>query len=528
MVTTPAIAPGDMTADQLALRTSARVTASTAHGPVVGGRVRNGVQVFLNVPYGLDVPRWADPAPLPPSFRYTGEYTADGAYCAQPGRSYTAHIPLRDRLGGGTPTENPFFADIYVPSGVDLAAVGAGHPRLPVRVFIHGGFLQFGSTSGQYNQQFFAAEARTEVRVLLAHRLSALGFLASARAGVHGNYGFKDVWLGLEWVREHIGSFGGDPASVHLSGLSGGAHVVHQLLHRAAALSPARAPFATALLQSNAILADAVAPRDREAQFGAFCRALGADPDSPAILAELRDTRRFPTAALVAAVEAMGHHSTFRGVVEPGWIRADQMAFQRGPMGQALAAAGVRAVLAGDVRDEAAFYALVHDVSAPEDLLPNVARYYPEGVAARLLAAYEPLGAGADAADCAARLGRALADGQVHLPVRVLCRDLARALPTIRYAVELVPRALGTRGVVTHGSDTALQHLRRSVLAPDEEAAAVAWHDALWGEAARVMDGTFVQRPDDEVLLLAKDGQVRWAHDWRWEQLRAVEAAVLG
>jgi carboxylesterase type B len=41
----------------------------------------------------------------------------------------------------------------------------------PVRVFAHGGFLQFGSTSGSmYNQQFFAAEHFGEVRVLLGHR----------------------------------------------------------------------------------------------------------------------------------------------------------------------------------------------------------------------------------------------------------------------------------------------------------------------------------------------------------------------
>ncbi|WOO83410.1 putative esterase/lipase [Vanrija pseudolonga] len=520
-------ARSDMTADQLRLASSARVAATTAHGRVVGGRVRNGCQVFLNVPYGLDVARWEDPRPLPPSYRYPTEheYTVDGLYCAQPGRSYTAQIPIRDRLGQGAPTENPFFADIYVPSGVDLSHP----PRLPVRVFVHGGFLQFGSTSGQhYNQQFFAAEARHEVRVLLGHRLSALGFLASASAGIPGNYGFKDVWLGLEWVQRHIASFGGDPAQVHLSGLSGGAHVVHQLLHRAAALSPAPAPFVTALLQSNGIVSDPLTPSERETQFAAFCAQLGADPASPSILAELRDTARYPTAALVAAVENMGLHSTFRGVVEAGWLRADQMAFQRsGGLGAALSAAGVRCVIAGDVRDEDAFYGIVHDVTTATDLLPNVARYYPLDVAQRLLAAYPPLDADAPRAQCQARLGRVLADGQVHLPVRLLCRDLAPALPTVRYAVEMVPRALGTGGLVTHGSDTAIQHLRLSVLSADEEDAAVAWHDAVSGQVGAVMNGSFTQRPEDEVLLLSKNGRVGWARDWRWDELRAVEAAAL-
>ncbi|MDN8999735.1 hypothetical protein Q0P46_14560, partial [Staphylococcus aureus] len=76
------------------------------------------------------------------------------------------------------------------------------------------------------------------------------------------------------------------------------------------------------------------------------------DPTSPTIFAELRDTTRYPTAQLVKAVENMGIHSTFRGVVEDGWLRPDQMDFQRsGGMGEALKAAGVRCVIAGDVRD---------------------------------------------------------------------------------------------------------------------------------------------------------------------------------
>ena len=76
---------------------------------------------------------------------------------------------MRNRLGLGSPTENPFFADIYAPSHVEFGATG--QPLLPVRVFIHGGFMQFGSTSGQYyNQQFFSAEHFGEIRVLLGHR----------------------------------------------------------------------------------------------------------------------------------------------------------------------------------------------------------------------------------------------------------------------------------------------------------------------------------------------------------------------
>lgn len=45
-----------------------------------------------DVPYGLDVPRWTDPQPLPDDYDYGGrEYTKDALYCAQPTRFYTQH-----------------------------------------------------------------------------------------------------------------------------------------------------------------------------------------------------------------------------------------------------------------------------------------------------------------------------------------------------------------------------------------------------------------------------------------------------
>ena len=45
--------------------------------------------------------------------------------------------------------------------------------------------------------------------VNIGYRLSAFGFLASDKHWLSGNYGFKDQWLALEWVKENIASFGG-------------------------------------------------------------------------------------------------------------------------------------------------------------------------------------------------------------------------------------------------------------------------------------------------------------------------------
>lgn len=407
-----------------------------------------------------------------------------------------------------------------------------------------------------------------------------LGFLAADEPPIAGNFGFKDVWEGLLWVQANIASFGGDPAQVHISGLSGGAHVVHQLLHHAARTG--QAPFVTATLQSNAILTDPLTPAERREQFDELCGVLGislegADARTKA-LSILKDRSLTPTSALIAAVEKMGAASTFRGVVEDGWLDADQMGFQAsGGLARGLAAAGVRAVILGDVRDEAHFYAGAHVCRRPEDLLPNVARYYPMEIAQRLLASYPPMpesagpskstiagiastpldspsvveapasspletkdGASASAPDAdadveatraasQARLGRVLADGQVYLPVRLLARDLSSAgLPVVRYTIERVVRALNTNGSVSHGSDLPIQHLRLSAMEPEEVKAALEWHAAVRAavEPALCGDGSqFVQRSEDQVLLMDERGTA-WRHDWRWERLRDAERAV--
>ena len=70
-------------------------------------------------------------------------------------------------------------------------------------------FLQFGSPHGLGGQAQFVAEERREVWVNIGYRLSAFGFLAAQSPSIPGNYGFKDQWLALEWVKRNINAFGG-------------------------------------------------------------------------------------------------------------------------------------------------------------------------------------------------------------------------------------------------------------------------------------------------------------------------------
>lgn len=70
-------------------------------------------------------------------------------------------------------------------------------------------FLHFGSPHELSSQAQYISAERSEVWVNIGYRLSAFGFLACDTPAISGNFGFKDQWLALLWVRENIGSFGG-------------------------------------------------------------------------------------------------------------------------------------------------------------------------------------------------------------------------------------------------------------------------------------------------------------------------------
>jgi hypothetical protein len=130
-------------------------------------------------------------------------------------------------------------------------------------------------------------------------------------------------------------------------------------------------------------------------------------------------------------------------------------------------------------------------------------------------------------------------------------------MPVVRYAIEYVAAKLGTKGElrdsdspptmidfelglgfnwlivghVSHGTDLALQHLRLSVLSPEETVAALGWLRALDEAIRPALEGqgdAFAQLEEEEMLVLAKDGSTAWKQDWRWSQLRAAEAALRG
>lgn len=123
-------------------------------------------------------------------------------------------------------SEDSLFLNIWKPAG-EVSG-------LPVLVYIHGGALQ----TGQPWYQDYSGEslARKDVIVVnMGYRLGIFGFFAdeelSAESPNHttGNYGLLDQIMALEWVRENISAFGGDPENVTISGESAGSACVSAL-----------------------------------------------------------------------------------------------------------------------------------------------------------------------------------------------------------------------------------------------------------------------------------------------------------
>ncbi|KAL1745249.1 Alpha/Beta hydrolase protein, partial [Schizophyllum fasciatum] len=435
--------------DELA-QTGRRITVETRYGQVTGGRALNGSAVFLEISYGLPPTRFKDSQPLPSSHRYDDkEFVHERKYAVQPKNDGQAEaIPFKDKVGLGNPSEDPLFLNIVSPPTFPA------NSGFPVRVYIHGGFLQFGSPHSIMSQPQFIAAERSEVWVNIGYRLSAFGFLASDEPDLHGNYGFMDQYLALEWIRDNIEAFGGDPSDIRITGLSAGAHSVHQILHHVSHLPEGTiAPFQSAVLQSNAIMTAPKTPAELRPQYAALCTALNLDPASPDTLPALRDPSRICASQITHAIETDAvsiEHGTYRGTLAPPWLPSapDPMAWQRsGRLARALRTRGIRSLLLGDVPDEWYLYSIAHPIARAADVAVNLRRYYPGEMVERMLELWEPLPGDAPREVAARRFGEVLSAGQVHVPVRLLHRDLAQAgFPVVRYTVRWAPEQVKPYG----------------------------------------------------------------------------------
>lgn len=145
------------------------------------------------------------------------------------------NCPIGGTVGNGF-GENCLNANIYRPAGlVDDHGMKKGPNNnnkrpalLPVVVYIHGGAFNGGMGVERNMASFIAWADAPMIGINFNYRVGALGFLPSALTAKEGllNLGLRDQTMMLEWVRENVKAFGGDPDNVTIMGLSAGAHSV--------------------------------------------------------------------------------------------------------------------------------------------------------------------------------------------------------------------------------------------------------------------------------------------------------------
>lgn len=113
---------------------------------------------------------------------------------------------------------------VFAPTGAYIDS------DLPVMFFIQGG--GFGSLSSANWDPSEIVKEENVIVVQFNYRVGPWGFLQSeeVRAGGSLNSGIKDMIKALEWVREHIKKFGGNPNQVVLNGVSAGGSAVGLLM----------------------------------------------------------------------------------------------------------------------------------------------------------------------------------------------------------------------------------------------------------------------------------------------------------
>ena len=244
-------------------------TAITSYGTVRGEQI-DGVTRFLGIPYAASPTgprRFAAPEP-PESWDGVRDCIAFSATPPKP--DYPA----------------PFDTILPEPSipGDDWLSLNVWTRDLtglaPVMVWIHGGaFVNGNSAVPMYDGHAFARDG--VVLVSINYRLGIDGFAFLPDAPAPANRGLLDQVAALEWVRDNIAAFGGDPANVTIFGESAGAMSVTTLL----GMPRAHGLFAGVIAESGSAQAGAD-PDDARLVTGELSAVLGFEATA-ASLAEL-------------------------------------------------------------------------------------------------------------------------------------------------------------------------------------------------------------------------------------------------
>ncbi len=290
--------------------------AGTLRGAHIGSAI-----AFRGIPYArppVGVLRWQPPQAAVP-WQGVREALQPGSACAQRISGLTTFFaPMAQAYGSSfeqppvKSSEDCLYLDVWVPERP------VSRP-LPVMVWLHGG----SNTVGSGTQSTYDGVSLTRHGVLLVtlnYRLGAMGFFShpelTAESSHHssGNYGLLDQLAALNWVKQNIARFGGDPDHVTLFGESAGAIDAARLMS-----SPLAAGLFKRVISESG---PAFEPGQTLSQAEAFGSAVGALAPGDAKSTALEKLRALTAAEVEALVAKAKEHmpTDITAATADGWV----------------------------------------------------------------------------------------------------------------------------------------------------------------------------------------------------------------
>jgi para-nitrobenzyl esterase len=378
--------PPERTRD-VSLTTPDDAVAATTYGKVRGFK-RSSVYIFKGIPYGADTggPARFLPPQAPKPWDEVRLALVYGPACPQrPSNHAPIELMFVNDADATYHDENCLSLNVWSES-LDHGA------RRPVIVWLHGGGFASGSSHELpvYDGENLARQG--VVLVSVNHRLGPLGFMdLSATGGGEfadsGNAGMLDLVLALQWVRDNIAQFGGDPTRITIFGHSGGGGKVSTLM----AMPAAQGLFHRAIVTSGSF-PNTTRPATAQELTIATLAELG--------LKDIGDVQRIDAARLIAAGDAASRK--LMEAARARGARGGPMGMQFGPVidGRVLPEAWLSSapsisaavpMIIGNVRDEFRPLTLHVDEAKLADSIPEMHRDKAPDIIAALRLAYPNL-----------------------------------------------------------------------------------------------------------------------------------------
>jgi para-nitrobenzyl esterase len=388
------------------------------------GFTEDGLFVFKGIPFAappVGKLRWMPPAPVEP---WSG---------IQPAREF-GPISLQPRMQmsftGREPENEPQSEDCLY---LNIWTPGLDDEKRAVMVWIHGGGYSMGSGSSSMHPGGTLAKRGNVVMVTVNYRLGVLGFLhlnevTGGKIPATGNEGLLDQVAAVEWVRDNIAAFGGDPENITVFGESAGAMSIGGLL----AMPAASGTFQKAILQSGA---NTVRPLDEAIKVtNLFLREFGlTGKDTDALMALTPEKILEGQQAFGMNIQQDGIKGAPSQPVIEGKVLPDYPidAVKNGSAGNVI-------ILTGSNRDEMKIFMAMRP--APEnpdevDIAKRLEALLPKESIPGLIEAYRKARTGRDADAGPAEILTAIqTDLQFRIPgVRMAEAQTARGIPAYNY-----------------------------------------------------------------------------------------------